>query len=76
MTLADCILIKDNHIAAMKSTGMSIADAIKHARTNAPFSLKIEIEVESPSDASEAMNAGADIVMLDNMTPETMRSVV
>ncbi len=76
MTLADCILIKDNHIAAMKSTGMSIADVIKHARSNAPFSLKIEIEVESPSDALEAMNAGADIVMLDNMTPTTMRSVV
>ena len=76
MTLADCILIKDNHIAAMKSSGMSIADAIKHARTNAPFSLKIEIEVENEDDALEAMNAGADIVMLDNMTPETMRSVV
>lgn len=76
MTLADCILIKDNHIAAMKSTGMSIADVIKHARSNAPFSLKIEIEVESPRDALEAMNAGADIVMLDNMSPTTIRSVV
>ena len=76
MTLADCILIKDNHIAAMKSSGMSIADVIRHARSNAPFSLKIEIEVESAEDALEAMNAGADIVMLDNMTPNTMRSVV
>ena len=76
MTLADCILIKDNHIAAMKSSGMSIADVIRHARSNAPFSLKIEIEVESVDDALEAMNAGADIVMLDNMAPNTMRSVV
>lgn len=76
MTLADCILIKDNHIAAMKSTGMSIADVIKHARSNAPFSLKIEVEVETEDDALQAMTAGADIVMLDNMTPETMRSVV
>ena len=76
MTLADCVLIKDNHIAAMKSTGMSIADVVRHARSNAPFSLKIEIEVESQDDALQAMNAGADIVMLDNMTPETMRSVV
>lgn len=76
MTLADCILIKDNHIAAMKSTGMSIADVIRHARSSAPFSLKIEIEVETEAHAIEAMNAGADIVMLDNMTPNTMRSVV
>lgn len=76
MTLADCILIKDNHIAAMKSTGMSFTDVIRHARSNAPFSLKIEIEVESAADALEAMTAGADIVMLDNMPPETMRSVV
>ncbi len=76
MTLADCILIKDNHIAAMKSSGMSIADVIRHARSNAPFSLKIEIEVESTDDALEAMNAGADIVMLDNMAPETMHAVV
>ena len=76
MSLADCILIKDNHIAAMKSSGMSIADVIRHARSNAPFSLKIEIEVETEADALDAMNAGADIVMLDNMTSETMRSVV
>lgn len=76
MTLADCILIKDNHIAAMKSSGMSISDVVRYARSNAPFSLKIEIEVESPDDALEAMKAGADIVMLDNMTPATMRSIV
>ena len=78
MTLADCILIKDNHIAAMKAEGMSIADVIRHARSNAPFSLKIEIEVESADDALEAMNVGADmLVMLDNMTPTlaTVREV-
>ncbi len=76
MTLADCILIKDNHIAAMKSSGMSITEVLNHVRSNAPFSLKIEIEVETEADAQSAMNAGADIVMLDNMTSETMRSIV
>ncbi len=76
MSLADCILIKDNHIAAMKSQGMSIADVIRHARSNAPFSIKIEIEVENVDDAIDAMNAGADIVMLDNMSSDAMREAV
>ena len=76
MTLADCILIKDNHIAAMKQRGMSIRDVVRHARSNAPFSMKIEIEVETVGDAVDAMNAGADIVMLDNMEPDAMREAV
>jgi len=76
MSLADCILIKDNHIAAMKSRGMSIGDVVRHARSNAPFSIKIEIEVENVDDALDAMNAGADIVMLDNMSPDAMREAV
>ncbi len=76
MSLADCILIKDNHIAAMASQGLSIGDVIRHVRANAPFSMKIEIEVETVLDAVDAMNAGADIVMLDNMTPDAMRAAV
>ena len=76
MTLADCILIKDNHIAAMKQRGMSIGDVVRHARSNASFSMKIEIEVETVGDAVDAMNAGADIVMLDNMEPDAMREAV
>lgn len=76
MSLADCILIKDNHIASMKSQGLSIVDVVRHARSNAPFSIKIEIEVENVNDAVDAMNAGADIVMLDNMSPDAMREAV
>ncbi len=76
MSLADCILIKDNHIAAMTSQGLSIGEVIRHARSNAPFSMKIEIEVETVPDAVDAMKAGADIVMLDNMTPDNMRAAV
>ena len=76
MSLADCILIKDNHIAAMKSQGMSIGDVVRHAKAHAPFSIKIEIEVETVDDAVDAMNAGAGIVMLDNMRPDAMRSAV
>ena len=76
MSLADCILIKDNHIAAMTSRGLSIGDVVRHARANAPFSMKIEIEVETIPAALDAMNAGADIVMLDNMSPDAMRAAV
>lgn len=76
MSLADCILIKDNHIAAMTSQGLSIGEVVRHARSNAPFSMKIEIEVETVPDAIDAMKAGADIVMLDNMAPNAMRAAV
>ncbi len=76
MSLADCILIKDNHIAAMQQQGMTIGDIVRHARIKAPFSIKIEIEVENVPDAIDAMKAGADIVMLDNMPAETMRQAV
>ena len=76
MSLSDCILIKDNHITAMRQQGMTISDIVRHARSNAPFSMKIEIEVETVDDAIDAMNAGADIVMLDNMPPADMREAV
>ncbi len=76
MSLSDCVLIKDNHIAAMRAQGMTIGEVVRHARRNAPFSIKIEIEVESISDAVDAMQNGADMVLLDNMTPHEMRQVV
>ncbi|MBL8937142.1 MAG: carboxylating nicotinate-nucleotide diphosphorylase [Archangium sp.] len=62
--LFDGVLIKDNHIAAV---GGSIREALKRARENAPRLVKIEIEVTSMAQLEEAIDAGADIVMLDNM---------
>ena len=70
--LADGILIKDNHIVA--SGG--IANAVRAARENAPHVLKIEVEVENFAQLDEALSAGADIIMLDNMTIEDMRRAV
>jgi len=70
--LADGILIKDNHI---KSAG-SITNAIRAAKTNAPHTLKIEVEVESLEQLKEALSEGADIVMLDNMDNGTMKKAV
>ncbi len=68
MNLSDGILIKDNHI---KAAG-SISRAIEAARKNAPRTLKIEVEVENLDQVNEALDAGADIIMLDNMDLNTM----
>ena len=71
-SLDDMILIKDNHIALCRSP----ADALLKAKENASFSKKIEIEVESIDDAVECVKNGADIVMLDNMSPQQVKSTV
>ena len=76
MNLSDGVLIKDNHIAALRSTGNTLEQLIKQARSTAPHTLKIEVEVESVEGAISAASAGADIVMLDNMHPDDMRSAV
>jgi nicotinate-nucleotide pyrophosphorylase (carboxylating) len=74
--LGDGILIKDNHIAACQARGMSIADIVKAARQHAPHTLKVEIEVTSLDQMRQALDAGADIIMLDNMPVEKMRQAV
>ena len=76
MTLSDGVLIKDNHIIIMRNLGMNIGEIIAHARKNAPHTAKLEIEVETITQAAEAIQADADIVMLDNMTVTDMQEVV
>ncbi|MDC0708149.1 carboxylating nicotinate-nucleotide diphosphorylase [Stigmatella sp. ncwal1] len=71
--LFDGILIKDNHIAAV---GGSIQEALRRARANAPRLVKIEIEVTDLKQLAEAVAAGADVVMLDNMDDEQIRQSV
>lgn len=70
--LADGVLIKDNHIAV--SGG--IKNAVKNARAVIPHTLKIEVEVETKEQLAEALDAGADIIMLDNMSYDLMRECV
>ena len=70
--LSDGILLKDNHIGAAGGVG----EAVRMAKEYAPFVRKIEIEVESLDMLKEALEAGADIIMLDNMTVEDMRTAV
>ncbi|TET16359.1 MAG: carboxylating nicotinate-nucleotide diphosphorylase, partial [Dehalococcoidia bacterium] len=75
-SLGDGVLIKDNHLVALRSRGVGLGEVIKKARQHAPPTLKIEVEVESVEQAQEALSAGADIIMLDNMDLEDMRRVV
>ena len=70
--LSDGILLKDNHIAAAGS----VKKAVEMAREYAPFVRKIEVETENLDMVREALEAGADIIMLDNMTPEMMKEAV
>jgi nicotinate-nucleotide pyrophosphorylase (carboxylating) len=74
--LSDGVLIKDNHLAAARARGLSIADVIAAARRDTPHTLRIEIEVTSADEAGQAVDAGADIVLLDNMLPTEMREAV
>jgi len=73
--LADGILIKDNHLAALRALGMSLKDIITKAKENAPKGLKVEVEVNTTQEALDAAEAGADIIMLDNMSHEEMRHI-
>jgi nicotinate-nucleotide pyrophosphorylase (carboxylating) len=72
--LSDGILIKDNHLAAIG--GDSIRRSIEAAREAAPHTLKVEVEVTSLEQLDQALEARADVIMLDNMDPESMRQAV
>jgi nicotinate-nucleotide pyrophosphorylase (carboxylating) len=70
--LYDGVLIKDNHIVAAGSIG----NAVQRAKEVVPHTAKIEVEVETLNQVDEALEAGADILLLDNMSPGMMKSVV
>ncbi|CCC80968.1 carboxylating nicotinate-nucleotide diphosphorylase [Thermoproteus tenax] len=70
-SLSDAVLIKDNHIKAVGG----LERALELARKTAPFTAKIEVEVENVADAIKAAELGADIIMLDNMRPEEVAEV-
>ncbi len=74
--LADGILIKDNHLAALRARGLGVADAVSLARQGAPHTLRVEVEADTLDQVVEALIAGADIILLDNMSPEQMREAV
>jgi len=70
--LDDGVLIKDNHLALAGG----VAGAVRQARANSPHLLKVEVEVENLQMLEEAIEAGADAILMDNMTPEEVREAV
>jgi len=75
LDLADGVLIKDNHLAALRARGLGVRDAVPMAREANP-GMRIEIEVTVVEEARQALAAGADELLLDNMPLEMMREVV
>jgi len=74
--LSDAILIKDNHLAALRSIEGNLGTAIESAKKNAPHGMKIQLEVENFEEAKDAIEAGVDSLLLDNMHPNEMQKVV
>ena len=74
--LGDGVLVKDNHIAALKRTGMSLAEVVMKAHEHASHTIKIEVEVTTVTEAEEALQAGAQLLLLDNMSNREMRNAV
>ncbi len=71
--LCDCVMLKDNHIALM---GGSIEDAVKKVRNNISHAHKIEVECDNIEQVKKCLNAGADIIMLDNMSLDMIKECV
>ena len=76
LNLADGILVKDNHIAALRSQGSGLKETAKIAIERAPHTIKVEVEVTNLEELQEALEAGTHIIMLDNMSLENMRRAV
>lgn len=74
--LGDGILIKDNHLAALRTLGLNLKDIVAKAKQNNPQGFKVEVEVNTVPEAREAIAGGADIILLDNMSTEEIRRVV
>lgn len=75
-SLSDGILIKDNHLAAMATLGLGLKEVVGKARQRARHTQRVEVEVETPEQAQAAADAGAELILLDNMALPEMRRAV
>ena len=75
-TLEDGVLIKDNHLRAGEARGAGIAELVREARGAVAHTLRVEVEVTDEEGARAAASAGADVILLDNMSPREMRAIV
>ena len=73
LNLADGILIKDNHLVLLRTRGKTLREVVLEAKRKAPKGLKVEVETTNLDEVREAVSAGADIILFDNMSPAMMR---
>jgi nicotinate-nucleotide pyrophosphorylase (carboxylating) len=76
MSTADGILIKDNHVAAMATRGESLTDLVRRARAEALHTIRVEVECDTLEQVQQALDAGAELILFDNMTNDQMRQGV
>jgi nicotinate-nucleotide pyrophosphorylase (carboxylating) len=74
--LSDGVLVKDNHLVALRNEGIGTAEALQLLRDRVPHTIKIEVEVDRIDQIDEVLEGGADIILLDNMTPAQAREAV
>lgn len=74
--LSDAVMIKDNHLVAIRARGLTLVEALAEARQALPHTIKVEVEVDRIDQIPEALEAGADIILLDNMGPDQLREAV
>jgi nicotinate-nucleotide pyrophosphorylase (carboxylating) len=74
--LSDGVLMKDNHLAALRNRGLDLAAAIRSVKQRVPHTMKVEVEVTSLAQIDAALEGGADVVLLDNMSNADMRAAV
>jgi nicotinate-nucleotide pyrophosphorylase (carboxylating) len=74
--LYDGVMLKDNHLAILAAQGLGLADALRRVRAAVGPMVRVEVEVESVEQAAVAAAAGADMILLDNMPPDELRSAV
>jgi nicotinate-nucleotide pyrophosphorylase (carboxylating) len=74
--LSDGVLMKDNHLAALRARGLDLAGAIRTIKHRIPHTMKVEVEVTSLAQIDAALEGGADVILLDNMSNADMRTAV
>lgn len=74
--LSDGVMLKDNHLSALASAGIALEDALRQGKASLPHLVKVEVEVDRIDQIPAALAGGADVILLDNMSPELMKQAV
>lgn len=74
--LYDGVLVKDNHLSLLRGMGITLKEAVRTLRTKVPHTLRVEVEVQDLAEVREAIEAGADVILLDNLKIDEIKAAV